>query len=108
MFVAVALFHENDEPVDQLAYSVSAKTINIQNTVLPNNTIVQKSEYVVNDMYNVTRVGKDDRFRTERIEWFSIHLCTHVGTSQDVGTFHEINQWDSRVQNARVSIIYVY
>lgn len=58
--ITVALFHENDEPINQLAYSVSAKTINILNTVLPDNKIVQKSEYVINDMYNVTRVGKND------------------------------------------------
>lgn len=66
--VAVALFHENDEPVNQLAYSVSAKTINILNTVLPDNKIVQKSEYVINDMYNVSCVGKNDNLYTKQIE----------------------------------------
>lgn len=28
-------------------------------TVLPKNRIVPRSEYVVNDMYNVTRVGEE-------------------------------------------------
>lgn len=58
-FVAVALFNENDDfVIDQLAYNVSAKTVNIMDTVLPKNKIVPKSEYVVNDMYNVTQVGE--------------------------------------------------
>jgi hypothetical protein len=56
--VAVALFHENDDSVNQLAYNVSTRIVNIMDTVLPKNKIVQRSEYVVNDMYNVTRIGK--------------------------------------------------
>ncbi|KAE9538065.1 hypothetical protein AGLY_006037 [Aphis glycines] len=55
----VALFNENDDSVNQLAYNVSAKIVNIMDTVLPKNRIVQRSEYVVNDMYNVTRVVCD-------------------------------------------------
>ncbi|CAH1738274.1 unnamed protein product [Aphis gossypii] len=55
----VALFDENDDSVNQLAYNVSAKIVNIMDTVLPKNRIVQRSEYVVNDMYNVTRVVCD-------------------------------------------------
>lgn len=55
----VALFNENDESVNQLAYNVSAKITNIVDKVLPDNKILQRSEYVVNDMYNVTRVGKE-------------------------------------------------
>lgn len=58
--VAVALFHEDDDPVNQLAYNVSAKTINILDTVLPNNKIVQKTEFVMHDTFNVTRVGKNN------------------------------------------------
>lgn len=58
-FVTVALFNENDDSDNQLAYNVSAKIVNIMDTVLPKNRIVQRSEYVVNDMYNVTRVGKE-------------------------------------------------
>ncbi|XP_026807266.1 glutamate receptor ionotropic, kainate 3-like isoform X2 [Rhopalosiphum maidis] len=55
----VAFFNENDDSVNQLAYNVSAKIVNIMDTVLPKNRIVQRSEYVINDMYNVTRVVCD-------------------------------------------------
>ncbi|CAI6360403.1 unnamed protein product [Macrosiphum euphorbiae] len=55
----VALFNENDDSANQLAYNVSAKIVNIMDTVLPKNKIVPRSEYVVNDMYNVTRVVCD-------------------------------------------------
>ncbi|KAL4107889.1 hypothetical protein QTP88_018164 [Uroleucon formosanum] len=55
----VSLFNENDDSANQLAYNVSAKIVNIMDTVLPKNKIVPKSEYVVNDMYNVTRVVCD-------------------------------------------------
>jgi len=55
----VALFNENDESINQLAYNVSAKIVNIMDAVLPDNKILQRSEYVVNDTYNVTRVGKE-------------------------------------------------
>jgi len=58
LFVIVALFNENDDSANQLAYNVSAKIVNIMDTVLPKNKIVSRSEYVVNDMYNVTRVGE--------------------------------------------------
>ena len=61
VFVAVALFNENDDfSIDQLADNVSAKTVNIMDTVLPKNKIVPKSDYVINDMYNVTQVGECD------------------------------------------------
>lgn len=58
VFVAVALFHENDDTINQLAYNVSAKTVNIMDAVLPKNKIAQKSEFVMNDLINVTQVGK--------------------------------------------------
>lgn len=57
-YIAVALFHENDDSVNQLAYNVSTRIVNIMDTVLPKNKIVQRSEHVVNDMYNVTRIGE--------------------------------------------------
>lgn len=58
IYITVALFHEDDDSINRLAYDVSARTVNVLNTILPNNKILQKSEYIVNDMYNVTRVGK--------------------------------------------------
>lgn len=59
VFVVVALFHENEDPINQLAYNVSAKTVNIIDAVLPKNKIAQKSEFVMNDVINVTKVGKN-------------------------------------------------
>ena len=58
-FLTVALFSENDDSVNQLAYNVSAKIVNILDTVLPKNKIVPRSEYIENDVYNVTRVGEE-------------------------------------------------
>lgn len=68
VFVAVALFHENEDPINQLAYNVSAKTVNIMDAVLPKNKIAQKSEFVMNDVINVTKVGKNRK-----------HHCRQVG-----------------------------
>lgn len=58
MFISVAMFHENDDTVNQLAYNVSAITVNVLDTVLPKNKIAQTSKYVINDTLNVTSVGK--------------------------------------------------
>lgn len=57
--LAVALFHENGDSINQLAYNVSASTVNIMDTVLPKNKIAPISKHIVDDMINVTRVGKN-------------------------------------------------
>lgn len=72
--LTVALFHENDDYVNRLAYNVSTKTVNILKSVLPDNKIVQKSEFVVYDTYNVTQVGENKIL----IQYYTAHFTTHV------------------------------
>lgn len=58
MSFTVAVFHEDDDTINRLAYDVSARTINIMDTVLPKTNIVPRSQYVMYDVHNVTKTGK--------------------------------------------------
>ncbi|XP_050429052.1 glutamate receptor ionotropic, kainate 2-like isoform X4 [Adelges cooleyi] len=55
----VAVFHEDDDTINRLAYDVSARTINIMDTVLPKTNIVPRSQYVMYDVHNVTKTVCD-------------------------------------------------
>ncbi|XP_025422232.1 glutamate receptor ionotropic, kainate 2-like isoform X3 [Sipha flava] len=85
----VALFHENDDSVNQLAYNVSTRIVNIMDTVLPKNKIVQRSEYVVNDMYNVTRIV---------CESMKLGIAAFIGGTDDEEIENVIRSMSSRAQ----------
>ncbi|XP_050532516.1 glutamate receptor ionotropic, kainate 2-like isoform X1 [Daktulosphaira vitifoliae] len=85
----VAVFHENEDPTNRLAYIVSAKTINIMDTILPRTNILPTSQHVMYDMYNVTQAVCDS---------MSFGIASFIGGTYEENTENVIRSISSRAQ----------